>query len=50
MAMSNDPFDERNDLRYVLSDSQVHRWRQNLGESRDAGTKVTSKLGTQAQT
>lgn len=38
MAMSHDAFDERDYLRDVLSDSQVHRWRQNLERSRDIST------------
>jgi hypothetical protein len=37
MAVSNDALDESNDLRDVLSDSQIHSWRQNLGGSRDRG-------------
>lgn len=39
VAVSNDAFDERDDLRDVLGDSQVHGWRQNLGGGRGVDTK-----------
>jgi hypothetical protein len=35
MSMSNYSFNEGNYLRDIFSDSQVHRGRQNLEESRD---------------
>lgn len=44
MAVSNDAFNETDDLWDVLSDSQVHRWRQNLERRRDTGTRVISKV------
>lgn len=43
MAMGNDALDERDDLRDVLGDSQVHGWRQDLGGSRDVGTMGESR-------